>query len=299
MNLRAIVTHPRFMRLAIFLSQHTPEAVFLRLGWWITNIVCRLNPVTTQIVRANLSQVLGPDADAATLSHTARRAVFSLAQSSYTLYRALALPYEQLVNSVSMSEDTQRLLRSLRRSEGGSVLVFPHLGNFDLAGLALTSYAPQMQVLSLPDPPAGFQLSNELRRRTASKVTPLSPAALRQALRHLKAGGLLAVAGDRPVSELDDPIPFFGHPARVPSGHIRLALRTGATVVIGYCVWCADTHRHVFHLDPPLEIVRTGNRDDDVQANMRRVLDGLEAVIRRWPEQWQMFVPVWPDQPER
>lgn len=295
MNLSTIVTDPRFMRLAIFLSQRAPEAVFRHLGWWVTNAVCRLSPGSTRIVQANLAQVLGPDVGAATLKRTARRAVFALVQSSYTLYRALRLPYEELVASVEFPEATRSVARSLRDAEGGTVMVFPHLGNFDLGGLALTAYAPKMQVLSLPDPPAGFQLSNELRQRAGSMVTPLSPGALRQAIRHLKAGGLLAVAGDRPVSELDEPVPFFGRPARVPSGHIRLALRTGAWVVIAYCVWSSDTNRYVFHMEPPLEVVRTGNRDDDVLANMRLVLADLEAVIRRWPEQWQMFVPVWPD----
>lgn len=295
MNLRSIVTNPRFMRLAIFLSRRTPEPVFRRLGWWITNTICRLNPALTRVVQANLSRVLGSGVDTAALKRTARRAVFSMVHSSYTLYRSVSLPYEQLVATVWFSQETQALLHSLRASEGGSVLVFPHLGNFDLAGLALTAYAPPMQVLSLPDPPPGFQLSNELRRRTGSKVTPLSPSALRQALRHLRDGGLLAVAGDRPVSDLDEPVPFFGQPARVPSGHIRLALRTGAEIVIGYCAWSAEMNSYVFTLEPPLEIVRTGNRDDDVQVNMRRVLEALEAVIRRWPDQWQMFVPVWPD----
>jgi len=32
-----------------------------------------------------------------------------------------------------------------------------------------------------------------------------------------------------------------------------------------------------------------------VRINQRRVLDRLEAAIRQWPEQWQVFVPVWPE----
>jgi lauroyl/myristoyl acyltransferase len=44
-----------------------------------------------------------------------------------------------------------------------------------------------------------------------------------------------------------------------------------------------------------MEMIRTGNREEEVRLNMRRVLDTLEQLIRRWPEQWQMFVPVWPD----
>ncbi len=295
MNLRSFVIDPRFMRLAIFLSQHIPEGVFRRLGWWLTNAVCQLVPSSTRIVQANLAQVMGPHVDARTLRRTARRAVFSLAYGSYTLYRALPMPHEEVVASIDISDATRAVLRSLWEREGGSVVVFPHLGNWDLAGFALAAFAPQMQVLSLPDPPPGFELSNELRRRAGTKITPLSPAALRQALRHLRTGGVLGVAGDRPVSELDEPIPFFGRPARVPSGHIRLALKTGAAVLLACCVWSTEKRKYVFHLEPPLEIIRTGNRDDDVRANMRQVLDGLEGFISRWPEQWQMFVPVWPN----
>ena len=49
------------------------------------------------------------------------------------------------------------------------------------------------------------------------------------------------------------------------------------------------------HLEPPIEMAHTGNRDEDLRLNMERVLNSLEAVIRSWPEQWQMFVPVWPE----
>jgi lauroyl/myristoyl acyltransferase len=44
-----------------------------------------------------------------------------------------------------------------------------------------------------------------------------------------------------------------------------------------------------------MELVRTGNRDEEIQINMRRLLDAVEAIIRRWPEQWLMLVPVWPE----
>jgi KDO2-lipid IV(A) lauroyltransferase len=293
MNLSSIVSNPRFMRLSLWLSQNLPEGVLRRLGWWGAGAVCRLKAGTYPIIRANLAQVLGPDVDSDTLERTTRQALYALTQSSYTLFRAVDLPYEELVATVHFPEETLAVARTLFDREGGCVLVFPHLGNYDLGGLALAAHAPPIQVITQPNPPPGFEFSNELRGRTGCAVTPLSPAALRQAIRHLRAGGLVAVAGDRPVSELEEPVPFFGRPARVPSGHIRLALQTGATVVIGYCIWSDKEQRYVFYLEPPLEIVRTGNRKADLDANLRLVLGRLEAAISRWPGQWQMFVPVW------
>jgi hypothetical protein len=42
-------------------------------------------------------------------------------------------------------------------------------------------------------------------------------------------------------------------------------------------------------------MIRTGDREKEFKLNMDQVLGALEAVIRRWPEQWQIFVPVWPE----
>jgi lauroyl/myristoyl acyltransferase len=74
-----------------------------------------------------------------------------------------------------------------------------------------------------------------------------------------------------------------------------MALRTGAVVSIAYCVLSPETERYIAHLEPPMEMIRTGNREEDVQVNMRRILEELEGLIRRGAEQWQMFVPVWPE----
>jgi len=49
-------------------------------------------------------------------------------------------------------------------------------------------------------------------------------------------------------------------------------------------------------LSPPLEMVRPGDRPDDRRVNLRRVPGWLEEFIRARPEQWAMFVPVWPEQ---
>lgn len=295
MNLKDFVSHPLTMRLGMVLSRHLPEGLVDRLAWWFAGAACGLKPEVYRIARANLAQVLGPGAESAVLERTTRQALQALLQSSVALYRAVDQPYEAAVASVDFPEATLAVARTLRESKTGSIVVFPHLGSFDLGGLALAAHVPPIQVLSLPDPPPGFELSNELRRAAGNRVTPLSPAALREAIRHLRSGGVVGVAGDRPVSELDPAVPFFGRPARLPSGHVRLALRTGALLVIAYCILSPETRKPTFYLEPPLELVRSGDREEAVQANLRRVLDALEAVIGRWPGQWQMFVPVWPE----
>jgi lauroyl/myristoyl acyltransferase len=293
-DLKDLASSPRTLRLGMFTSRYTPETVGHRLAWFVSGLIARFKPAVYRTARSNLSQVLGPNVEPQSLESIAREVFHTFLRNYFDLFRALRLPLEELLSRVDVPEQAKAILDSLWNREGGSVLVIPHLGNFDLGGQVAAAYLPETQVISLPDPPPGFQLANRYRQRTGIKVTPLSPPALREAIRTLRQGKAVAVGGDRPVSDLDEPVSFFGSPARVPSAHVRLAIKTGAVVVVACCVFSAETKRYTFHVEPPLGMIRTGDRQEELQINMRQVLDRLESVIRRWPEQWQMFVPVWP-----
>jgi KDO2-lipid IV(A) lauroyltransferase len=257
--------------------------------------VCRVRPAVYQIVKANIRQVLGADALELAVEQSVRRVFYTTIRSYFDLFRALSLPREEIEAMVDFPDPARALVQSLWNRKEGSILIFPHMGSFDIAAQVLGRYLPEPQVLTLPNPSPGFQLTNELRKRTGVEVTPLSASALRKAVKRLKSGGTVSVAADRPVSDLDQPVSFFGKPARVPSGHIRLALKTNALLLVGCCFLSPETDRYTVHLEPPLELLRTGDREEEVPLNMRRVLDLLETIIHRWSWQWQMFVPVWPD----
>jgi len=244
-------------------------------------------------VHSNLRQVLGPGASDSALERVVREVFVTAIRSYFDLFRALGDPEQEPSALVDVPETTKANARALWNREGGAVLVFPHLSNFDLGGHAIVRYLPEVQLLTLPDPPAGFEMLNESRRIAGVSVTPLSSGALRQAIKLLRQGGVVSIAGDRPVSDMDKPVLFFGRPARVPSGHVRLALKTGAVLAVSYCVFSADTGRYTAYLEPPMELIRTGDLADEVALNVRQILGALEQAIRRWPEQWQMFVPVW------
>lgn len=298
MDLKDLASSPRAMKTAMKVSGLVPEGAGHGLAGLAAGLVARIKPTVYDVVQANVNQVLGPETGRKTLEETVREVFDSALRGYFDLFRAIRLPREKMISLVDIPEESRQVARSLWNRDGGAVLVFPHLGNFDLAGQAAAHLLPEMQLFTLPNPPPGFQLANEIRRRTGVHVTPLSSTALRQAIKLLRRGGIVSVAGDRPVSELDEPVSFFGRPARVPSGHIRLALQTGAVVSMAYSVFSPETQRHTMILEPPMELIRTGDRAQDAVVNMRHVLDELERIIATWLDQWQMFVPVWPELPE-
>lgn len=295
MTLQGLLSGPGAIRLAAFFSQRMPASAGHHLARGVAASLCRLRPRVYRIVQANLKQVLGPEAGAGEIDRKTWHVFYYFVLGYFDFFRSLRLPREQILTLVHVPEALQALVRPESMVDKGILLVMPHTGNFDLAGQVMTFYSPLIQVISLPDPHPGFQSLNTLRQQMGAQVTPLGPAALRQALKTLRAGGLVASGGDRPVSELDKPVSFFGRPAHMPSGHVRLALKTGALVVVAGCVYCPEEGRYAVDSEPPLEMIRTGNTAEETRINMRRVLDAMENFIRRWPEQWMMFVPVWPE----
>ena len=91
-------------------------------------------------------------------------------------------------------------------------------------------------------------------------------------------------------------VEFFGRPAYLPLGPVRIALMAQATVVVGCCHYCRQ-EGYVMEFTGPIEMVRSGDRQQDILANARRLASILEGYVRAHPEQWLMFHPFWPTNP--
>jgi lauroyl/myristoyl acyltransferase len=88
-------------------------------------------------------------------------------------------------------------------------------------------------------------------------------------------------------------LPFFGKPARLPVGHVRLALQTGAPVAVAHCEYRPTDHSYTVHVSRWLEMEHVGSRQENILHNARRVLAVGEELISARPEQWLMFYKVW------
>jgi KDO2-lipid IV(A) lauroyltransferase len=136
-----------------------------------------------------------------------------------------------------------------------------------------------------------------LREKGNVVLTPISPRSLRDAMARLRDGGIVVTGVDRPVNEGNDPVEFFGATAYLPTGYIRIPLRTDCLVMTIATVYEPDSNGGVYSViaNPPMEMERTGDAETDFALNLRRVLAEIEGLIRRHPDQWEMFIPVWPE----
>ncbi len=296
MRLQDVVSSKPATRLGIVLGQYMPRRVGYGLARIAAAIIARRKPEVYWTVHANLRQILGPEADDVTLHRMTYQVFFHAGQTYYDFFHAIGQPKEVLAEAVPIPDEILAFGRSeMARGQGVLVLV-AHMSNFDLLGLSIGVQGLPIQMLSLANPQAGFHLLNYLRTRAGFEVTPITPQSLRAAIRRLKSGGIVLTGVDRPIPEDRELIEFFGRPAYLPVGPVRLALMTGAQVIMASCYYEPD-NGYRLKITEPFEMIRTGHRKRDVMTNVRRVVDILEQHVRAHPEQWMMFHPFWPELP--
>jgi lauroyl/myristoyl acyltransferase len=292
MGFRDLVSSRVAVRLALYVGQHMPP----RVGYWlagaIADLIAQLQPEMYRTVRANLSQVTGEEAEPGTLDQLARSAFYEAGRAYYDFLHLVDAPLQAHRDAVFVPEQVVAEMRSTLATGRGLLLIGPHMSNFNLGIAALAAHGLSIQVLTLSNPRSGYQAWNRLLSRTSVEVTPISSSSLRLALRRLRSGGAVFTGADLPVSDEGAWIEFFGRPAHMPTGHVRLALMADAVVFVGTCYRGPDSD-YVLEFSRPVEMERTGDRDRDVVTNTGRLLRIVERFVRACPQQWLMFHPVW------
>ena len=292
MRFQDLTSNPHAIRLGLFIGRQTPRRVGYAIARAASKFIACTKPEIYWTVRANLRQVMGTEMDDKALHRLVGGVFYHAGQTYYDHFHAFTHGDEAVKEMIRLTEQDLANLARAQSHGKGTMFVTGHLSNFDLAGLALVLQGIEFQGLSLHDPIDGFKVLNYLRTTGGIQTTPVEMASLRGAIRRLRAGGIVGTGVDRPTGQGDEPVEFFGKTALLPTGHIRLAFRTEALVVVGYCEFDPDDGYRL-RIEPPMELIRTGDRRHDVQVNARRVAAVLEKAIRAHPDQWLLFVPVW------
>jgi len=294
MRLQDLISSKPMTQVGLFIGRYTPRWVGYGLARVAAGVIGRKKPGIYWTVQANLRQILGAEADDTTLHRTTQGVFYHAGQTYYDFFHTIRQSPGVWVRAIRMPHQVIELIRAEYGRGKGVLLLSSHMSNFDLAGLAVGSLGLPIQMLSLANPEAGFHILNYLRSQGGFDVTPITPESLRAAIRRLKEGGIVTTGMDRPIPEDRELIQFFGRPAYLPVGPARLALMTGATVVMGSCHY-EPGEGYVLQAVGPVEMVRSGNRRQDVLTNTRRLAIILEDFVRAHPDQWMMFHPFWPD----
>ena len=250
-----------------------------RLGAAAGRLTSLGNSRAARVTRVNIDLVY-PDEDAAWRRRLVRR---SLAQTGMTLFEAAAIwnwPRRRL-SGLLKHVDGEDLLA--RRAVGrGAVVLIPHFGNWEYLGYYLNTLETLTALYQRPRTKAVDRALTSARRRLGSRSAPDSVAGLRQLVKTLRGGGLVAILPDQvPGADSSVAAPFFGRPVLTMSLVSKLLQRVDAEVVLGTATRVSGG----FAIR--LEAVDEAVRSADPAVGARAINVAIEAIVAGDPAQYQ------------
>ena len=293
-RLRDDITYSLY-RLAGVLARFLPPRLAYWMAGWGGGLGYRLALQLRRVAGDNMRHVLGPDATEAQVQACVRGICTNLLKGYYDLFRADRLNPDE-IKKVAQIEGMDPLLEILARGRG-VIMVAPHLGNLDLVMHLPSVYGiPATGVVEHIKPERVYRYFLEQRMSHGLNLIP-SDGPMIGLIRALRHGEIVGLSCDRALTDNGYRVPFFGAPALLPDGAVRLALRTGRPLFAGFTERLPDNNFHItieLVFDPP----RKSESEADVTAGMEQMVAMMERHISRHPEQWTLSVPIWPGPPE-
>ena len=247
-------------------------------------------------IKANQWVVFDEQLNKEELQQQALRVITSQLTSLAEYYYYYQHPEEGL-NLVRLTPEAERAVSDARDHKVPTFFLGPHIGNFDFFMMSLSWLKVPLFVLVYPNPNNAYKEQNKLRAAVGLDIHPISFSSFRSAKHALKEGKALGTGIDRPLENPEDAkykVDFFGRPAALPTFYARLCLETGA---IARVVCGSRQEDGTFIIDASEPIVMESHSDlmEENLLNVEKVLKPTEDFIRKYPSDWAMFYPVWPE----
>ena len=180
----------------------------------------------------------------------------------------------------------------------GVLFLTAHFGGWEVSSFMHALHGHPLHILVRPlDNPYLDRLVARYRTMSGNRTIPKHDFA-RAMLAALRASEIVGILMDQNMtSEQGVFVDFFAVPACTSTLMARMALRTAAAVVPGFCLWDATLRRYRVRFEPAMETIRTGNEEADIVANTAAYTKMIEDCARRYPEQWLWVHRRWKTRP--
>lgn len=244
-------------------------------------------------VARRIREVFGEDCPPRRVRRIAWLSLRNLAFNAVELMRADTWGPEDMRKRSENYLPTVARAKELVARHGGLIVAVPHMGNWDLAGVAcLQAGVPLFSIAARQRNPRVNELINRLRRVTGMVLLQRGSGTMREVLKRLRAGEALAILPDVRMRTPDLEIAFLGKRANIGRGMAQFACAAGVPVlpvIIRRRGW-----RTLIFKPLPAVLPDPGlDRDANVRIMTQTVFDFIEPEIRKTPEQWFWYNRRW------
>ncbi len=274
-----------------------PRRWALRVGAWLGDLVYLCDRRDRAIALFNL-RLAFPERSAAEHRAIVRASARNLGRMAAEVCHLPRLTAETLGDYVTFDDEAQWRATLAGAAAHGTLILTGHVGNWELLAYAHGLLGHPITLVHRPMNNALVDRAITDLRARAGTVSLAKKSAAKAALRALHRKQIVAIPADQNQTRRYGVfVDFFGLPASTTPGPSRLALLSGAPVVPAFLIRDGASERHRIVVLPPIELVRTGDREADAIENTQRCTAVIEMMLRRHPEQWIWFHKRWKTRP--
>ncbi len=235
---------------------------------------------------SRVREVFGEDTPVAQCRFIARKSVWNLMMNFVEIFHASKMDSDYLRTHVEGVREGLAKLQALVDKYGGVVIALPHMGNWDLAGIACSSAG--FSLMAVGRPQNNLLVENWMRRNRLNfqTVDRRHPSSFVRVAHHLKSGGLFAILPDVRHNKPAVSTTVFGKPnVQLGKGLAKFA-RMSNVPIVPVIMERLDASHHKVYLHDPIFPDLDADADGDAIRITQHVWDLIEKQIRAKPEQW-------------
>ncbi|AXI83144.1 lauroyl acyltransferase [Xylella taiwanensis] len=282
MNLNSKI---RWLYRVASLVGHIPWPLLKRLSDLIACCCLYLNTRESRVTWRNL-ELTYPELSRQERSRLHRQIIYSTVRQAFEMLHIWTHPQKENLARLRECHGLDLWDAALARGQG-VIMVAPHFGNWELLKQYMSNLRPATLMSLMYRSTNSAMLDGFLQLvRSADNVHQVRAdgMAVRQLFKVLKNGGAIGLLADQ-QPKIGEGVfaPFFGIEALTMTLVQRLAERTGATVLYGWCE----------RMSPNLEFALYVERADPAVADPDPLIaatalnTGIERIARRDPTQYQ------------
>jgi len=259
------------------------------LGRRLGDLIYFLDPRHRARVRANIKKALSGSLDTRRIKTISRAFYRELGQSIVEVFLIPAIDKKYLDKYVTI-DGLQNIYNGLKRGRG-VILMVVHEGSWELSNIvsSLQGYPFNVIVRDLGMPRLN-NILNVYRRQKGAKTIDRENQ-LQEVIRVLKNGEALALTIDQGGAQ-GVHVKFFGRDASMASGAVKLALKYDSAMLPVFISRIKGPQSKIT-IQPAMELRRSGNAVDDLQANLQEAVHIFEDFIAQEPKEYFWTYKIW------
>jgi KDO2-lipid IV(A) lauroyltransferase len=262
-----------------------PEGFALWVGGQLGKGMYYLDLEHRKVAIQNLHIAFGQEKSESEIQGIAKRTFQNLGMMAVEFFRIPKMDAEMFKERVKI-EGLEEALKLLEKKKG-ALLLIGHFGNWELMGLMSKVIGNPIMVIAKPMKQNKWvdRFITKIRNASGLEVIP-NVKASRKVMKALSQNRLVGILIDQRAKRSEGVwVDFFGKKAPSTPALAVLAMRTGAPILPVFMIR-NGFQKHRLLIKEPLQLVDTGDVNEDVETNTQLINHTLESMIRQYPDQW-------------